>query len=175
MLHDAAGVDLWLTGNLLKGGQSREHEEKRTKSDSAAAPLQTQVLDQRDLIRDQLASWVDALCGDVGLSGPKRHGVREDSSFLGTWLSTVERQAWIGDLWTELAESYAVAHGLAPWRPPVRRVPGVPCPNEDCGEVNLVIYGGEDDVTCQSCKTMIRAEHFPLWEKIVTEEREAAS
>ena len=43
------------------------------------------------------------------------------------------------------------------------------------GTRNLVIYGGDSDITCQTCKTMIRAEHFPLWEQIVAEDKAKAA
>jgi hypothetical protein len=98
------------------------------------------VLDLRDLFADQLAEWVDEWCEKHALRGPKRHDVATDSEFLLTWLPGICRLDWIGDWFEQVAETLIDAHALAPWRPAVRRVPGVPCPG--CGESNLVIYGG---------------------------------
>lgn len=67
----------------------------------------------------------------------------------------------------ELAETMRDAHQLAPWRPITRRIPGIPCPGENCGETNLAIYGGDTDVTCLSCRTTINERAFGLWEQIV--------
>ena len=65
------------------------------------------------------------------------------------------------------------AHALAPWRPTVRRIPRVPCPG--CEETNLVIFGGESDITCQSCGIMMTEDRFAMWERVLAEETEVAS
>lgn len=167
MLHDAPTVHRWLTGNLAAGGGAAPSREGKITGGGAAAPapIKAAILDVRDLLADRLACWVDDLCEHRQLTGPKRHGVAADAKFLRTWLTTVERLDWIGDWWEELAETMRDAHVLAPWRPEVKRVGNTPCP--ECGEVNLLIFGGESDVTCGSCRTMIPEKHFGIWEQIV--------
>lgn len=168
MLTDADTLDRWLTGNLASGqGAAPEDVKVKTSSDDPA-PIKVHVFDKRQDLRDHWATWVDWLCERESLDGPGRHTVKADARFLLAWLGRVEYWAEIDDLWEQTAMLCSEAHALAPWRPAVRRVGSIPCP--ECGEVNLVIYGGETDVTCQSCHTLIREEHFGLWERIVTDE-----
>lgn len=172
MFTDAPVVDRWLTGNMAAGdgaARMKEDHEQRNTTDGSPAPLKVQVYDQRQVLRDFYASTVDELCEAETLTGPDRHGVEADAAMLLTWMNRVEYWAHIGDLWEYLAEEVSIAHALAPWRPEMRRVSGVPCPEENCGEVNLVIYGGESDVTCLSCRHIIPARLFGLWEEIVKE------
>jgi hypothetical protein len=151
MLTDAPVIFRWLTGNMGAGsGAARPHEDyERGGTPDLPTPLKLQILDQRDLMADQLTEWADDWCEQRSLSGPERHTVALDATFLLLWLPTMVREEWIGDWWEALAETVSQAHAMAPWRPAVRRVKGVPCPG--CGESNLVIYGGRDvDITCQS-------------------------
>lgn len=175
MLADAPTVYRWLTGNLTSGqGAARAHEDyERGGTPDLPTPLKLMVLDQRDLMADQLTEWVDDWCDRQALRGPARHSVAADSSFLLTWLATMEREEWIGDWWEALAETISQAHALAPWRPAVRRIKRTPCPG--CGETNLVIYGGESDVTCQSCRIIMTEDRFELWERVLKADEAEAS
>jgi hypothetical protein len=170
MLTDAPVVYRWLTGNLASGdGAARAHEDyERGGTPEHPAPLKVQVLDLRDLFADQLTEWVDEWCEKHGLTGPPRHDVTADSVFLLTWLPGIVRLDWIGDWFEQVAQTLIDAHALAPWRPAVRRIPRVPCPG--CGESNLVIYGGESDITCQSCKILMTEERFEMWERVLEQE-----
>ncbi|MFJ9387724.1 hypothetical protein ACIRON_02815 [Nocardioides sp. NPDC101246] len=164
MLTDAPTVSRWLTGNMRVGegaARAKEDHEQRRGTGEPPAPLKLEVTDLRDLLGDQLAAWVDDLCEHVRLSGPGRHSVETDSRYLLTWLSTVERLDWVGDWWTELAETMSQAHALAPWRPEMKRCKGIPCPQ--CEETNLVIFGGEEDVTCLSCRMIIPPGRYGIW------------
>jgi hypothetical protein len=180
MLTDAPTVTRWLTGNIGAGqGQALDDigqgkvKQHRKGGDGSPAPLSVAIFDVRQLLTDRLAIWVDHHCEDTGVSGPDAHTADADSAHLLRWLPSISFWDIVGDWFEELAEVYIDAHALVPWRPPVRRVPGVPCP--ECAETNLVIFGGESDVTCRSCRTLIREEHFQLWERIVKEEREASA
>lgn len=175
MLHDCPIVYRWLTGNMGAGqGAARTRQDyERGKTDGAPAPIKVMVYDQRELLADRLAAWVDDMCESGNLTGPGRHTVAADAKFLRTWLTTIEKVDWVGDWWEELAETLSDAHSLAPWRPEVKRCRGVPCP--ECGETNLMIFGGESDVTCMSCRTMIPEARYGLWERIIREERQATA
>lgn len=176
MLTDAPVVFRWLTGNMGAGdgaARAKQDFESRGGAEGSPAPLKVAIYDARQLLADQLTAWADDLAENRTLRGPQRHSVDTDARFLLTWLTTVETLDWVGDWFEELAETMSAAHALAPWRPEVKRCSGVPCP--ECGEVNLVIFGGESDVTCMSCRNMIRAQHFGLWEQILRDEKAAAS
>lgn len=176
MLTDSPTVYRWLTGNMTAGeGASRakeDHERRPGGAEGSPTPVKLDVLDLRDLLADRLACWVDDWVEHKGLMGPEgEHTVEADAEYLLRWLPGIEGLDWIGDWWEELAETMRDAHALAPWRPTMRRVPGVPCP--ECAETNLMIFGGETDVTCGSCRTIIREAHFGLWEQIMAGDREA--
>jgi hypothetical protein len=166
MLHDAPTVHRWLTANLESSGSAIDENGKVTGGgDGWPAPLSAAILDVRDLLADGLAEWTDDLCETYTLGGPDRHTVEADAGFLRVWLTTVERLEWVGDWWEWLAERFSEAHALAPWRPVMRRVPGVACPG--CGETNLAIFGGESDITCLSCKIVMTEQRFGLWERVL--------
>lgn len=168
MLHDAPTVHRWLTGNMATGQGAAAEGEHVTASKELPLPIKAAVYDIRELLADQLAATVDHLVELLGVSGPGRHSVTTDVRFMQTWLTSIERQEFIADWWEELADTMVQAHALAPWRPAVKRVGSIPCP--ECGEANLMIFGGESDVTCGSCRTMIPEARFGLWEQIVRAE-----
>lgn len=176
MIHDAPTVIRWLTGNMTAGegaSRAKEDHEQIHGSGEQPAPIKVDILDLRDLLRDRLTLWVDDWCEFKGLSGPDRHTPEADSEYLLTWLPGICKLDWIGDWWTEMAETMSEAHALAPWRPAMRRVPRVPCPG--CGETNLAIFGGESDITCLSCRIIMTEARFGLWEQVLKMDQEAAS
>lgn len=166
MLHDAETVDRWLTGNIATGQGAAAEDIKITGSKEIPLPIKVEVHVVRQELRDHWATWVDWLCERHGIT-PTRSEVDSDARRLISWLDRIECWDEIDDLWEQTAWLYTRAHDVAPWRPGVRRLGTIPCP--DCGEVNLLIYGGETDVTCGSCSMMIPEERFPLWERIVRE------
>lgn len=177
MLTDAPTVHRWLTGNLAAGqgqvvdeiGQGKVKQHR--KGDGSPAPIKVAIFDVRQLLADRLSIWVDHHVEDSGVTGPEEHTVEADAEHLLRWLPSVCWWDVAGDWWNELAECMTDAHALAPWRPVLRRVKGVPCP--ECSETNLAIFGGESDVTCLSCRTLIREAHFRLWERIIEATKEA--
>lgn len=166
MLHDAPTVVRWLTGNLASGQGAAASGDIVKTSNDLLLPIKAGIFDERQAIMDALAAWADDIAETLGVTGPLTHSPENDTRFLSTWLTSIERLDPIGDWWEELAEHTSNAHSLAPWRPAVRRVPGVPCPR--CEETNLVIYGGDTDVTCQSCKAMMTENEFWLWENVLS-------
>jgi len=174
MVHDAPGVIRWLTGNMRAGDSAarakEDHERVHGGDEDVPAPLKIDLMDLRDLLRDRLTLWVDDWCEHKGLHGPDEHTPEKDAAYLLMWLPGVCGVEWIGDWWTEMAETMSEAHALAPWRPAMRRVPRVPCPG--CAETNLAIFGGESDITCLSCRIVMTEERFGLWERVLREEQE---
>ena len=108
------------------------------------------------------------LCEEQHLIGPDRRDPESCARFLLTWLSTVERQAWVEALFEELAWLTTDSHAQAPWRPEMRRVSGIPCPG--CGQCSLVVFGGESDVTCLDCREIIPESRYGIWVQIAAEE-----
>lgn len=175
MLHDAPTVHRWLTGNLASGeGAARAHQDyERGGTPEQPAPIKVNILDIRDLLADQLAEWCDEWCEHKGISGPSRHTVAADTEELLRWLPGIVSLDWIADWWDTLAETMSQAHALAPWRPEMKRIKGVPCPG--CGESNLAIFGGESDVTCLACRILMTEDRFGLWERVLKMDSQEAS
>jgi hypothetical protein len=167
-LHDAETVDRWLTGNLATGQGAAPEQTHITGSKELPLPIKQAVYDQRQVLRDFYAATADELIERESLTTAGNHGVASDAALLLRWLSRIEYWPHVGDLWEYLGEEMGQAHALAPWRPAVRRVHGIPCP--ECAEVNLIIFGGESDVTCGSCGLIIPERAFGLWERIVKQE-----
>ena len=165
MLHDAPTVYRWLTGNMATGQGAATEGDHVTASKELPLPIKAAVYDIRELMADQFAATVDHLVELLGVTGPGRHSVERDVRFMQTWLGSVERQDFIADWWEELADTMVQAHALAPWRPAMRRVAGVPCPR--CEESNLAIFGGESDITCLSCRAMMTEDQFELWQNVL--------
>jgi len=182
MIHDAPTVIRWLTGNMTASdGASRMKEDYERRGGGSSgekglvehpAPIVVGILDARDLLTDRLTLWVDDWCEHKGLAGPAIHTPELDAEYLLRWLPGLCALDWIGDWWQEMAETMSEAHALAPWRPAVRRLPGVPCPG--CTETNLVIYGGETDICCGSCRIMMSEDRFELWQTVLRDERAAS-
>lgn len=179
MIIDAPTVIRWLTGNMTDGGYEQDHDPttedgwRLQGARAYPAPIKVQMMDLRDLLQDRLTLWVDDWCEHKHLTGPERHTPETDSHYLQMWFHGICHLDWIADWWTEMAETFTEAHTLAPWRPQTRRLPGVPCPG--CSETNLVIYGGDTDVSCQSCRITMTEDRFELWQRVLVDERQAAS
>lgn len=173
MLTDAPTVYRWLTGNMATGSNGASDGDVVTGSREQPLPIKADVYDVRQLLADRLSAWVDDFAEDVKLTKPPRSTVEADSEFLLRWIKSLELCDWIGDWWEELAETMSQAHALAPWRQAMRRVPGVPCPG--CEETNLVIFGGEEDVSCNSCHIIMTSDRFALWERVLKMDEEVAS
>ncbi len=168
-LHDAPTVDAWLTANLGTGEGARVREDyERSATDGAPVPIKVAVYDQRQVLRDHYAAWTDELCETENLTGPKRHTVATDAPFLHAWLGRIEAWDTIADYWEYLHGEVSIAHALAPWRPALRHCRGIPCP--ECEETQLVLFGGESDVTCLACRTMITPDRYLLWTRIAAGE-----
>lgn len=171
MLTDADTVDRWLTGNIATGSSGASDGTHVTGTKETPLPIREGIYDAREALRDSLAVWVDDIAERFAVKGPLTHTVAEDARFLLRWLTQIVTLDPIGDWWTELADHTSAAHALAPWRPAVRRIPGVPCPR--CTETNLKIYGGETDVTCGSCSAMMTEDQFDLWQRVLKTEADA--
>jgi len=179
MLYDAPTVVDWLVTQLAAGGTQglRQDWQRPGGEDGSPAPVKLDVLVLTDTIAASLAGWVDSLVERTSLVGPALRRVspwdvtaetRTSAGFLFTHLTAVENQPFVAPMWDELARLTSEAHALAPWRPPVKRLGEVPCP--ECAAATLVIYGGDDHISCQRCHAAIPAARYDLWVKIIAED-----
>lgn len=170
MLTEAPTVYAWLTARLggSTGAARVRQDYERGTAEGSPAPISVGIFDARQHLADVLTEHVDELCERHGLHGPDRHTPAADADYLRQWLDRIEAFDWVGDWWDDLAEASSRAHALAPWRPEARRCRGIPCP--ECEETNLVIFGGEADVTCLSCRTMIPPERYGIWVRVLADE-----
>lgn len=110
---------------------------------------------------DVVSSWLEAWCAHRGLAGPERYELRTACGYLGSWIDEIADWDPVADMWDELARLMSRAHALAPWRAAARHCQGVPCP--DCGRAELVVYDGEDTVTCRHCGTRLHRDEYTRW------------
>ena len=172
MLTDAPTVHDWLTAHLPRGSITRpkaDHEWRRSEGEAAPTPLDLNVLDHIDVFTACLLGWQDHLADDLGLQGAPERTAASAARWLLTHQPTLERRPWAADAWAEIADVTSTAHALAPWRPTATRIPGIPCP--ECEHVSLMIFGGDEDVTCTTCRTMIPPGRYLVWVRMLLAEQ----
>lgn len=170
MLTDAPALEAWVSVHLPAGSRPKPATQvriRRTKGEPPL-PIDLDILDMAEQILASLTGWVGLLVEDTSLTGPTRHDVPALSAYLLVHLGAVECQPWIKDAWEEIAFVTDQAHSLAPWRPELRRCKGIPCP--ECQAPALAIFGGQDDVQCLECRTLIPPERYNLWTRMLADE-----
>lgn len=104
--------------------------------------------DLRVEVAEVLRSWAAELAEDRGqcLVIPSDQ-VQRTVTYVLPQLPFVCGRPWLGDFSDELGDMLKRVHGSCPWRREARSLP-VPC--ESCGLQTLVLYGGDDWVTCRN-------------------------
>jgi hypothetical protein len=166
MVLPPGGTYLWMSGNLEAGQGAAPENDLITGTRELMAPIKVDVLDARDLMAAQLADLVSNMCQEHRLTPPK-HGTVPHAQFMLTWLGTFEKHDWVKDWWTALAETMSACHAQAPWRAEQTYCDEITCPS--CDEVNLALFGGDEDVTCLSCRTMIPPDRYLIWTRILAD------
>lgn len=139
---------------------------------SASEPIRVACIDVEREIDDRISLWVVNLVNDYAMNDVGA-GVESGSAFL---LRQIERLEWrdgIGDELEAFCEIMSRAHSLAPWREQVARLHGIPCP--ECHATTLVIFGGDEDVTCVRCKATMPHSRYLLWARMLADEHREAS
>jgi hypothetical protein len=170
MLHDFPALYAWVSVHLPRGSRPRQVSTDRIRRTKGEPPLpiDLDIFDMGETIYASLSGWVGLLVADTSLTGPTRHAVEDLAGFLATHITAVECQPWVVDAWEELAYVTHQSHSLAPWRPELKRCKGIPCP--DCEAMALAIFGGQDDVQCLECGTLIPQERYDIWTRMLSDE-----
>jgi Zn ribbon nucleic-acid-binding protein len=167
-LREIPNVWFLLQGHLAPGSTARSGDIIcRTKGDAPPAPLNVAVLDlmvQIDHIPD---GWARVHAEEHDLQRPS-----DGIEHLATHLASVECSEWIADAWDELTGLVSHAHALVPWRPEAVKL-GAPCPQCHCQA--LVLYGGDDWVTCQECGYVINRSLYDHWARVILDEQREAT
>ena len=129
--------------------------------DGAPTPLNLARHDALAETRRWCAYWLQEWCHERGLHGPDDHGVKSATSYLHQWVDQLAGWERVGEMWDALAGQMMDAHALAPWRVQMRRCHGVPCP--DCQRTSLVVFGGDDYVTCSKCGIALHRDVYAKW------------
>lgn len=132
------------------------------------APVNLARLDWLLETDDVVSTWLEAWVQHRGLSGPDVYELESACAYLHQWADELARWEPIADLWDEVADLMRRGHALAPWRRQARVCEGVPCP--DCGEQALVVYGGDDVVTCYRCGGMQSRDSYSRWVRLLADE-----
>jgi hypothetical protein len=167
ILHDLPYARTLLAGHLQPSYARRDNMVKATKGDPPV-PLNLSVLDLTTEFDHIPLGWARIHAEDHDLTTPT-----DGVAHLQLHLASVECSAWIADAWAELADLTSRAHALVPWRPEVVKL-GAPCPHCHCPA--LVMYGGDDWVTCQECGGILERAMYDHWARVILDEqREAAA
>lgn len=158
----AAWVLRWLDDHLDRARRTDSDRIRRTKGEPPI-PLDVAVLEAAQQLRAVLTASADVIAERLRLSR-----VHDPVAVLARHLAAVEDSDWAVVVFTELADALSAAHALAPWRPPVRRCDGIACPQ--CQAPALVVYGGDDVVTCTACRSVIPAHRYELWTRMLLAE-----
>lgn len=153
---------------------ARMHAAAMDVAHSTSEPLRLGCLDAVQEVRDRLDLWTCHLVADYAMAGPAEDKPADYSEFLLTHIARLEQRAGIGDELEEFMDIMSRSHSLAPWRESVARLPAIPCP--ECTSTTLVMFGGDDFVTCLRCRATMTKERYGIWTKILAEDhREAAA
>lgn len=176
MLTDLPWIERWLevtAGRTAASALREDHEMRRGgEDDGAPAPVDLAAIDHRETLRIALDGWVEVLTDHSVLVGPDVRTAATCAAYLLTHLDRLADMDFIDALWADVADLTSTAHAIAPWRPTAQRVPHVPCP--ECQRVALVIFGGDEDVTCTACRAMIPPGRYGIWVRIFEAEHRAA-
>lgn len=176
----------------------------RAAAAAASEPIRLAAVDTAQQLADILSEWVEMLVTHHSMAGPDRlqtQAQRMEGSF-GRWrwweyggeyvwtepparfaigsasrwlLAQIERLEYcpgIGDLWTNLAEVMSQAHALAPWREQAATLAGIECPC--CHRMTLRLFGGDDFVTCTTCRETVEWARYAIWVRELAQRRETA-
>jgi ribosomal protein S27E len=165
-LHDLPHARTLLAGHLQPSYARRDNQVKATKG-NPPVPLNLGVLDLGLEFDHIPMAWARIHAEEHDLAAPA-----DAVAHLRIHLASVECAEWIADAWDELTALVSHAHSLVPWRAEARRM-HAPCPHCHCQA--LVIYGGDEHVTCQECGGVIAADQYAHWVRVVLEERTAAA
>ncbi len=167
LVVDMPGVAEWLEVHLPAGSKPAGDTKLHRRKGEPPLPVDLDILDHQATIAAVLRGWVDVLVEGTSLTGPVDRSIRGCARYLHAHLTAVEVADWLIDLYDELAQLTSLAHSLAPWRPQVRRCHGIPCP--ECQAMALVVYGGDEDVTCQECRVLIPASRYSIWTRMLAD------
>ena len=183
-------VTTWRTDSG-QGYPSSLYAKSSTPAYAESEPIRTAALDLAQDIEDWLSEQVEMLVDAHGMTGPDRalSGFERDLIRLGAppparfvlgpacrWLAAqigrLEEVEHIADLWDELGERMSHAHALAPWRQQASSLDGISCPH--CQRMSLVLYGGDDFVTCTTswCQSTFEWERYAIWARMLVAARE---
>jgi hypothetical protein len=100
---------------------------------------------------------------------PLRFEISSASRWLIAQLERLESSPGIRDLWGELADVMVQAHALAPWREQAAALKGIECP--ECHRNTLRLFGGDENVTCTTCRASIPWARYAVWVRELAQRR----
>lgn len=164
-----------LTSRIYGGVPGVDYDRQPHASDDGPpVPLNMTAYDARQLLMDRVFIYEERVREVFDLSAPDTmFDPAPALRFLNAWLTKIEDEApsdLLFEMWGRLAESMSEAHAIAPWRAAVQRCKGIECP--ECGTMKLVIYGGEDVVTCRGCGEVYDRADYDRWAHLIAWEHQ---
>lgn len=149
----------WLESR--KGGlRAAVYDSDRIQSSKEAPlPFNVRIVDHLSLMSLLLNAWAHKAAGEADPGpGPATWDAPGSADWLDLHAGWVAEQRWVPQLVHHLRELEQRARALAPWQPTRHSLP-LPC--MACEQQTLVLFGGEDWVTC----TNPECDHIVGWFK----------
>lgn len=161
-------VDWWLgMSQSARITRAPRWDSGRGGSSDLASPLSEAILSARQQLRHVVEATECKIRERLGQEPAHmpRFELTEAMAYLARHVIQLEdHHDQIQAAWYDLSALMVEAHTLAPWRAERRRIAHVPCPT--CERKRLVIFGGDDFVTCLECGTVITSTRFDIWSEI---------
>lgn len=136
---------------------------------ASTEPYRLAVADCETEIMDILGLWAVQLVNNHDLTCRERYAPAPYAQWIRRHVGTLESDPAVGDKLEAFSEVMSRAHSLAPWRLPIKRLHGVPCP--DCSTTALVLVESESYVTCLRCEETMSEQQYTMWTRVLAEER----
>lgn len=129
-------------------------------------PFNPEIVDFLTLASQVVNAWADRVAREMppGSGAPK--GAAEGAMWLEARADWISEQRWVPDLVGHLAEIQRRSKALAPWAATRHSLP-MPCLR--CENQTLVLFGGEDWVTCvhDGCDNVISWSRYDRLSKAI--------
>lgn len=136
----------WLTAQKAGIKAQAYNDDRVTATKEAPLPFHPGIVDHLSLMSLLLNAWAHrAATTAPPAPGPKVWDAAGSAAWLDAHADWVAEQRWVPELIAHMAELERRARALAPWQAPRHHLP-LPC--RRCDQQTLVLFGGDDWVTC---------------------------
>jgi hypothetical protein len=158
-------LEHWLGSNRGQHVRGQSFDQHVSASKEPPIPLNVDTHDLLVRLSDLVIGWESALRTEFDRPEPQVAFTLDGGvAFLRSWWPRLVRGGdpdTVRVMWDEFRDLLTDAHAQFPWRQGIRHCHGVPCMT--CGKATLVVYDGDDVVTCRSCWSLLHRDVYTSW------------